>query len=49
MEEMLFVDSAPLGKTAISEWVRDHADTLGKKYRSELKRRKDRVSPYSGY
>jgi uncharacterized protein YbjT (DUF2867 family) len=49
MAEMLFVDSAPLGKTAISEWVRDHSDTLGKKYRSELKRRKDRVSPYSGY
>ena len=36
MAEMLFVDSAPVGKTAISEWVRDHADTLGKKYRSEL-------------
>lgn len=49
MAEMLFVDSAPAGKTSISDWVWSHADTLGKTYRSELKRRRDRISPYSAY
>lgn len=49
MAEMLFVDYAPAGKTPIKQWVRDHADTVGKKYRNEFKRRKNRVSPYSGY
>jgi len=27
-------------------WLKEHADSLGKRYASELARRKDRVSEY---
>ena len=33
--------------TKLSDWVRDNADSLGKKYANELARRKDRTLPYS--
>jgi hypothetical protein len=46
MADMLYVDAAPTGTTALTKWVRSHADTLGRRYASELARRKDRVSAY---
>lgn len=46
MADLLYVDSPPAGRTVLTEWVRSHADTLGRRYTSELARRKDRVSPY---
>ncbi len=47
MENRLFVpDAPPLGTTRLSEWIRLHRDTLGRRYTSELARRKDRVSTY---
>lgn len=46
MENRLFVDAPPLGATKLSEWVEQHKDRLGRHYTSELRRRKDRTSPY---
>ncbi|MBI5208825.1 MAG: NAD(P)H-binding protein [Elusimicrobia bacterium] len=46
MEGRLCVDAPPLGATKLSEWVRLHRDTLGRRYTSELARRVDRVSSY---
>jgi NADH dehydrogenase len=46
MADLLYCDSPPTGTTVLSEWVREHADTLGRQYTSELARRKDRTSAY---
>ncbi len=46
MNSLLFVDSPPVGKTKLTEWVKEHRDSLGRKYTSELARRKDRQSEY---
>lgn len=46
MEDLLYVETAPTGKTKLTEWAREHADTLGKHYASELARRKDRTLGY---
>lgn len=46
MENRLFVDAPPLGRTRLSEWVRQHRDTLGRHYTSELARRLDRRGEY---
>ena len=46
MANLLYVDSPPTGKTRLTDWLRRHADTLGRTYASELARRKDRVASY---
>jgi uncharacterized protein YbjT (DUF2867 family) len=46
MENRLFVDAPPLGKTKLSEWVEKHKETLGRNYTSEMRRRVDRTSGY---
>jgi uncharacterized protein YbjT (DUF2867 family) len=46
MTGKLCVDAPPAGQTALTEWVKAHADTLGRGYSSELARRKDRRSAY---
>jgi NADH dehydrogenase len=46
MADHLYVESPPNGKTKLSEWARNHADTLGRNYSSELARRKDRTIEY---
>ena len=46
MAGLLCVDAPGSGKTALTEWAAARADTLGRKYTSELARRKDRVSAY---
>jgi len=47
MAGTLVVDTPPVGKTRLTRWIQEHAESLGQKYTSELARRKDRVSKYS--
>jgi nucleoside-diphosphate-sugar epimerase len=46
MAGLLYVDPPPAGQTALTDWVRQHADTLGRHCTSELARRKDQVAAY---
>jgi hypothetical protein len=46
MADLLYVDTPPAGHTLLTEWVKAHANTLGRHYTSELARRTDRVSAY---
>ncbi len=46
MADLLYVDAPPVGSTVLSEWVRQHAGTLGRRYTSELARRKDLHAEY---
>jgi nucleoside-diphosphate-sugar epimerase len=46
MENRLYVDAPPLGKTRLTDWVTEHRHTLGKRYTSEMARRTDRTSQY---
>lgn len=41
MAGLLYVDSPPTGKTRLTDWMREHVESLGKQYSSELARRKD--------
>lgn len=42
----LYVDAPPVGATRLTDWVREHAGTLGVSYASELERREDRELAY---
>ncbi len=44
--DLLYVDSPPTGKTKLTDWAREHAESLGKHYANELARRTDRLSEY---
>mgnify|MGYP001192833049 FL=1 len=46
MAGTLAVDAPPAGTTALTAWARQHADSLGRHYTSELARRDDRHSAY---
>ncbi len=47
MADLLYVPGAkPAGRTALTQWAREHADTLGRHYASELARRRDRQHAY---
>lgn len=46
MADLLYVKSPPVGITKLTEWTKQHANTLGLTYTSELARRKDRVAQY---
>lgn len=46
MQNLLVTTSPPAGKTALSEWVLEHRDSLGLRYSSELARRRDREKTY---
>ena len=46
MGDFLYVDSPPAGTTSLTDWIKEHADALGRKYTSELARRIDRNSEY---
>jgi NADH dehydrogenase len=46
MADLLYVDSAPAGETKLTDWAREHADSLGRRYASEMARRLDRKSAY---
>jgi NADH dehydrogenase len=47
MQNLLATESEPAGKTKLSSWARDHAATLGRRYATELGRRRDRGVPYA--
>ena len=47
MAGLLCVDSPPTGKTRLSDWAAEHAESLGRRYASELARRSDRRSDYA--
>jgi NADH dehydrogenase len=42
MGDLLYVDAPPAGKTKLTEWATQNADSLGRHYASELSRRRDR-------
>jgi NADH dehydrogenase len=46
MADLLCTQSPPAGSTRLTEWITAHADTLGRRYTSELARRKDRRGAY---
>ncbi|MCP4697382.1 MAG: NAD(P)H-binding protein [Gammaproteobacteria bacterium] len=49
MADLLYVDSPPAGKTRLTDWVKQHADSIGTRYASELARRIDKTTKYPGY
>ena len=46
MDNLLFVDAPAAGSTKLTDWMKANSNTLGRKYASELARRRDRVSAY---
>jgi hypothetical protein len=46
MEGRLYVDAPALGTTKLTDRIRRHKDTLGRRYTSEMSRRRDRLSEY---
>jgi NADH dehydrogenase len=40
MQGLLCTTSDPTGTTRLSTWAREHADTLGRRYATELGRRR---------
>lgn len=46
MAGLLCVDGPATGRIALSDWAKTNAETLGRKYASELARRKDRRAAY---
>jgi NADH dehydrogenase len=46
MQNLLMTASPPAGQTALSQWVLEHRDSLGRRYSSELARRRDRHKSY---
>jgi NADH dehydrogenase len=39
MADLLYVDAPPAGNTRLTDWLRQHADSVGREYASELARR----------
>ena len=48
MADLLYVDAPPAGQTRLTDWVRARAATIGRRYASELARRRDRATAYRG-
>jgi NADH dehydrogenase len=46
MAGTLAVNDSPAGHTRLTDWLRQHAETIGKRYTSEMARRKDRLTSY---
>jgi len=46
MENRLCVDTPPLGKTKLTDWMQANCETLGVRYANELTRRVDRAMRY---
>ena len=47
MQGLLATESEPAGQTKLSVWAREHADTLGRRYATELGRRRNRRAAYA--
>jgi uncharacterized protein YbjT (DUF2867 family) len=46
MAELLYVSTPPTGKTSLTVWMKNNAATLGRRYASELDRRRNRQMAY---
>ena len=46
MAGLLHVESPPMGETKLTDWAKEHADRLGRRYASELARRKNLRDAY---
>jgi len=46
MADLLYVDTPPVGKTRLTDWAREHSDSLGRRYANELTRRRNRRVDY---
>ena len=46
MSNLLCVNTLPTGKTRLTDWIKEHAESLGREYTSELVRRIDRETEY---
>jgi NADH dehydrogenase len=46
MQNLLYTDSPPAGKTALTTWAKENAHSLGLHYTSELARRQNRLLAY---
>lgn len=46
MQGLLCTHAPPAGTTKLTDWAAAHADTLGRRYASELARRRNRVAAY---
>ncbi len=46
MAGLLYTSSPPAGETRLTDWMQAHRDTLGRRYASELARRKNRDKSY---
>jgi len=46
MQDLLSTDSPPAGRTRLTDWLRENADSVGCRYASELARRRDRTKSY---
>ena len=46
MQNLLVTPSPPAGRTALSQWILEHRDSLGRRYSSELARRRNRRKTY---
>jgi uncharacterized protein YbjT (DUF2867 family) len=46
MRGLLCTDSPPAGRTRLTDWLAEHRETLGRRYASELARRRDRRRSY---
>jgi NADH dehydrogenase len=44
--DLLYTNSAPVGETRLTDWAKENASTLGRKYASELSRRRERSKAY---
>jgi NADH dehydrogenase len=47
MQDLLATESEPTGETKLSSWAREHAATLGRRYATELGRRRNRLVAYA--
>jgi uncharacterized protein YbjT (DUF2867 family) len=46
MADLLCTNSPPAGTTRLTDWAKAHAQTLGRRYASEMARRRDRLKAY---
>lgn len=46
MTNLLYVNSPPVGKKKLTDWIRENRDAIGVRYHSELARRKNRLQSY---
>ncbi|MHC4642540.1 MAG: epimerase, partial [Planctomycetota bacterium] len=43
MADLLYVNAPPTGETKLADWAKEHAESLGKYYASELARRRNKL------